>query len=78
MFFYLFMAGMGWHIDDAIGTRTGSDRADIWWYGDCVGAWCERADIAGGSRGCPRGLDWSKHAGGSLAGMWRLNVGKCE
>ena len=32
---------------------------------------------AGGPGGKPGGLQGSKHAGGSLAGMWRLIVGKC-
>ena len=74
MFFYLFiMAGMGWHIDNVISTRTGSDQADIWWYGGCVGVWCEHADMAGGPRGCPRGLDGSRMGRGMLTG-WHVEI----
>ena len=43
----------------------------------CVSAWCERADMADGAGGWPRGPGGSKHAG-SLTGMWRSILDICE
>ena len=49
VFLLFFMVGMGWHMGST--SKTGSDWADIRWYGGCVGAWCERADMACGLGG---------------------------
>ena len=76
-FFFFSWAWAGTPMVRSVQGSTGLDKANILWYGGCVGVWCERADMTGGPRGRPRGLEGSKHAGGSLAGMLRLIVGKC-